>query len=268
MKKLPFLPYRKKIKTIYARFRKKNIFMLSAGVAFYAFLSLFPFFILIIYISSLIFKDSHVLDNIEKNIRIFPPAVAEIFKGNLEYILESSEIVSVISFFFLIYFAFKVFSGVELALNTLYGTTGIRNGIFGKLKAFVFFLISALFLILLFLFGNVFLVLSAKLEAVPLFKSYYFVLLGELIVVTFFFALSYTFLSFKKLKFKDALIGGFVAAVLWEILKNIYGLYISSISRYFLLYGSIGSIVFLLIWLYYSVLVFLLGAEVSIEVER
>ena len=73
--------------------------MLSAGVSFYAFLSLFPFFILIIYISSLFLKDSQILDNIEKNIRIFPPAVAEIFKGNLESILESSEIVSIISLY-------------------------------------------------------------------------------------------------------------------------------------------------------------------------
>lgn len=258
----------KNIKDVYFRFKTKNIFLLSAGVAFYAFLSLFPFFILIITISSYVFKDSSLLDNIEKNIRIFPPAVAEIFNENLAYILESSEIVSLVSFFFLIYFAFKVFSGIELALNTLNGTTGIRSGIFGKTKAFVFFLISAFLLILLFLFSNVLMVLSAKLENVPLFKSYHFILLGELIVVTFFFSLSYKFLSFRKLKFKDALVGALAAAVLWEILKNIYGLYISSISRYFILYGSIGSIVFLLIWLYYSVLVFLLGAEISIAVER
>lgn len=242
--------------------------MLAAGVSFYAFLSLFPFFILIIFISSLIFKDANVLDNIEKHIRIFPPAVAEIFRGNLEYILEGSEVISVVSFFFLIYFAFKIFSGLELALNTLYGATGIRKGWFGKLKAFIFFLISAFVLILLFLSGNVFLVLTAKLENLTLMKAYYLVLLGDLVVVTFFFALSYKFLSFKKLRFKDALTGGVVAGVLWELLKNIYGLYISSIKRYFILYGSIGSVVFLLIWLYYSVLVFLLGAEISKEIER
>ena len=91
---------------------------------------------------------------------------------------------------------------------------------------------------------------------------------GDLVVITLFFSLSYMFLSFRKLKFKDALIGGFVAAFLWEILKNIYGLYISSINRYFILYGTIGSIVFLLIWLYYSVLIFLIGAEISIEIKN
>lgn len=256
------------LKAIHIRFKNKNIFMLSAAVSFYAFLSIFPFFILIIYVSSLIFKDTHVLDNIEKNIRIFPPAVAEIFKGNLEYILESSEIISIISFFFLVYFAFKVFNGIEIALNSLHGATGIRKGWFGKLKAFFFFLISALFLILLFLFGNVFFVLSSKLEKLPFVKFYSFVILGDLVVITLFFALTYMFLSFKKLKFKHALIGGFAAAVFWEIIRNIYGIYISSISRYFILYGSIGTIVFFLIWLYYSVLVFLLGAEISFELGQ
>lgn len=242
--------------------------MLAAGVSFYAFLSLFPFFVLTVFISSFFFKDVNVLDGIEKHIRIFPQAVADVFRANLEYILEGSEIVSVVSFLFLIYFAFKIFSGIELALNTLYGATGIRKGLFGKLRAFVFFLISAFVLIVLFLFGNVFLVLTSKLESLPLLRSYSLVLLGDLAVVTLFFALSYKFLSFRKLKFKDALIGGFVAAVLWEIMKNIYGLYISSIKRYFILYGSIGSVVFLLIWLYYSVLVFLFGAEISIEIEH
>ncbi|MFC2161181.1 YihY/virulence factor BrkB family protein [Acidobacteriota bacterium] len=256
------------LKTLYERFKNKNIFMLSAGVSFYAFLSLFPFFILILFISSLFFKDSQILDNIEKNIRIFPPAVAEIFKGNLESILESSEIISFISLFFLIYFAFKVFSGIELALNSLYGTTGIRKGWYGKIRAFISFLISVLLIFLLFLFSNVYLVLSSKLESLPFLKSYIFVVLGDLAVITFFFALSYRFLSFRKLKFKDALIGGFVAAVLWEILRNIYGLYISSIDRYFILYGTVGSIVFLLIWIYYSVLVFLLGAEISIGIKN
>ncbi|MCJ7579187.1 MAG: YihY/virulence factor BrkB family protein, partial [Candidatus Aminicenantes bacterium] len=161
-----------------------------------------------------------------------------------------------------------VFSGIELALNSLYGTTGIRKGWFGKLRAFISFLISVLFIVLLFLFGNVFLVLSSKLDKLPLLKSYSFVVLGDLVVITLFFALSYRFLSFRKLKFKAALGGGFVAAVLWEILRNIYGLYISSINRYFILYGTIGSIVFLLIWLYYSVLVFLIGAEISIEIKQ
>lgn len=257
----------KDLRAIYIRFRKKNIFLLAAGVSFYGFLSLFPFFVLIIFISSLFFKETIVLENIQRYIRIFPPEVADIFQGNLINILENSEFISIISFLFLLYFAFKIFSGIELALNNLFGTTGIKIGWFGKLRAFVFFLLTSLVLILLFLFGNVFLVLIKKMESLTLMNSYYLVFFGDLLVVTLFFALSYKFLSFRKLKFKKALFGAAVAAVFWEILKNIYGLYISSISRYFLLYGSIGSIVFLLIWIYYSVLIFLLGAEICFEID-
>jgi hypothetical protein len=130
----------KNLRSIHARFRHRNIFMLAAGVSFYAFLSLFPFFILIVFISSLFFKDTAVLDNIQRYIRIFPQDVAEIFQGNLVYILENSEFISVLSFLFLLYFAFKIFSGIELAVNNLYGATGIRKGWFGKLRAFILFL--------------------------------------------------------------------------------------------------------------------------------
>lgn len=255
------------LRSIYVRFKQSNIFLLAAGVSFYGILSLFPFFILILFFSSLFFKDSVVLENIQRYIRIFPPEVSDIFLGNLAYIMENSEVISFISFLFLLYFAFKIFSGIELALNNLYGATGIRNGWFGKLRAFAFFLVSSLVLILLFLFGNVFLVLAAKLENLNLMKSFYLVFLGDVLVLTLFFSLSYKWLSARKLKFKNALVGAAVAAFLWEILKNVYGLYISSIGRYVLLYGSIGSIVFLLIWIYYSVLIFFLGAEICIEID-
>ena len=255
------------LRAIYSRFRQRNIFMLAAGVSFYAFLSLFPFFILVIFVSSLFFKDTVVIENIQRYIRIFPADVADVFQGNLIYILENSEFISIISFLFLLYFAFKIFSGIELALNNLYGATGIRSGWFGKLRAFVFFLLSSLVLILLFLSGNLFLVLTTKIEKLTLMKSFYLILLGDVLVVTLFFSLSYKFLSFRKIRFKDALIGAAVAAVLWEIMKNVYGLYISSISRYVLLYGTIGSIVFLLVWIYYSVLIFLFGAEICFEIN-
>jgi membrane protein len=87
------------------------------------------------------------------------------------------------------------------------------------------------------------------------------------VIETFFFALSYKFLSRRKLSFRRALKGGFVATILWEILKHIFGVYIVRINLYSVIYGSIGSLILLLLWIYYSILVYLLGAEVIVEME-
>ena len=93
------------------------------------------------------------------------------------------------------------------------------------------------------------------------------ILLGHVAVETFFFALSYKFLSRRKLSFKSVLVGGLTATILWEILKHIFGVYIVRIKLYSVIYGSIGSLILLMLWLYYSILVYLLGAEIAMELE-
>jgi membrane protein len=208
-------------------------------------------------------KDTAAIERAREYLRIFPPVVFDTFIGNLESILTSGQVFSVISFLFLIYFAFKVFNSLEHALNIIYETNQVRKEWKAKLKAFMFFLVTSFVLVFLFISGSVYLVLAAKLERIPLVKSYYVLLMGDIAVETLFFSLSYKYLSNRKLSLKNALVGGFVATVLWEILKHIFGIYIVSLNRYSIIYGSIGSIILLQLWLYYSILAYLFGAEVS-----
>jgi len=167
----------------------------------------------------------------------------------------------------LIYFAFKVFTHLEKALSQIFRTEESRRGWKANLRSFAFFLFTAFILLLLFVTGNTFLVLSAKLEEIPVVSSYIVILLGYVAAETVFFALSYIYVARGKLSFKKAIIGGMVATVLWEVLKHIFGIYIVRIKIYSIIYGSIGSLILLQLWLYYTVLVYLFGAEVSVGLE-
>ena len=257
----------RKIKKVIQKFKEKKIFTLASSVAFYAFLSLFPFFILVISFSSLFLKEALIQEKIRNYFRIFPRSVADTFVGNIESMLESGEVFSMISFVFLLYFSFKVFSHLEEALSIIFGTTKIRIGWVEKLKAFLFFLFTALLLLVLFILEGAFLLLASNLEKIPIIRSYYIILVGNFIAEASFFSFSYKYFSLKKLRFKNLVIGGIVAAVLWEILKHIFGIYIASINRYLIIYGSIGSIILLQLWLYYSFLVYLFGAEISADLN-
>jgi membrane protein len=257
-----------KIKTIFIKFREKDIFTLAAAVAFYAFLSVFPFLIMLLYASSLFLKEAVSVDKIKLYLRLFPPSVIDTVIANLENILRSGQILSLISFLFLIYFAFNVFTHLEQALNKIFSVDKIIGGWKATLKAFSFFLITAFVLLVSFFTGNTFLILAAKLERIPLVNSYVVILLGHVVVESFFLALSYKFLSRRKLSFKSVMAGGLAATILWEILKHIFGVYIVRIKLYSVLYGSIGSLILLMLWLYYSILVYLLGAEIAMELEE
>ena len=269
--RLDLIPMKKKylpnIRMIIHKFREKDIFTLAAAVAFYAFLSLFPFLIMLIYASSLFLKEAVTVEKIKLYLRLFPPSVIDTVIANLENILESGQILSLISFPFLIYFAFNGFSRLEQAINKISKRDKKIKSWKATLKAFLFFLVTSFVLLVSFLSGNTFLVLAAKLDRIPLINSYVVILVGHMAVETFFFALSYKFLSQRKLSFKSVVIGGLAATIFWEILKHIFGIYIVRINLYSVIYGSIGSLILLMLWLYYSILIYLLGAEIAMELE-
>ncbi len=62
--------------------------------------------------------------------------------------------------------------------------------------------------------------------------------------------------------------GAVVAAVLFEIARHFFAFYIEHFGSYQLIYGSLGAIVILLVWIYYSAFIMLLGAEVGSELNH
>jgi membrane protein len=81
-------------------------------------------------------------------------------------------------------------------------------------------------------------------------------------LIAFMFAAIYRFMPDARVAWKDAAIGGFLTALLFNIGKFFIGLYIgqSSVAS---VYGAAGSIVTLLLWIYYSSLIFFFGAELT-----
>ena len=69
--------------------------------------------------------------------------------------------------------------------------------------------------------------------------------------------------------FRDVWLGALLAAIAWVILKEIFALYLgSSLVDFNATYGSIGTVVILLLWIYVSTLIILIGAEFTSETYR
>lgn len=77
------------------------------------------------------------------------------------------------------------------------------------------------------------------------------------------FTMLYKLVPDCKVKWAHAFLGGTIAVFVFEIAKSIFALYLSYFQTYELLYGALAAIPILLIWIYLTWLIVLIGAEIA-----
>ncbi|NLC55524.1 MAG: YihY/virulence factor BrkB family protein [Armatimonadetes bacterium] len=79
------------------------------------------------------------------------------------------------------------------------------------------------------------------------------------------FVLCYLVLPNARVGWRPALLGGLVGGILWELTKQGFALYVANFADYnrSSIYGYLGGLVFLVMWVYYSAAILLFGAEVA-----
>ena len=80
------------------------------------------------------------------------------------------------------------------------------------------------------------------------------------LVSSFLFSLMFKILPDAKIRWKDVLFGGFITAVFFTLGKLAIGFYLGK-SNLTTLYGAAGSIIIIMLWVYYSSIILYLGAE-------
>jgi len=84
---------------------------------------------------------------------------------------------------------------------------------------------------------------------------------------TVLFSLAYKYIPQNQVLWRQALIAGLITTVLFLVGKEVIGLYLGN-SAIGASYGSAGSVIVLLTWIFYSTLVIFSGAQISVLVER
>jgi membrane protein len=93
----------------------------------------------------------------------------------------------------------------------------------------------------------------------------YVVALGATVLVT---GLMYYAGPNRPMKFSSVWPGAILATVLWGLATSVFGLYVRHIANYNVLYGSIGAVIALLVWMYVLAVISLLGCEYNSVLER
>jgi membrane protein len=89
-----------------------------------------------------------------------------------------------------------------------------------------------------------------------------------LAVSTLAFSLAYIILPNIKVPWKQAFPGAILAAILFELLKIGFAWYATNLATFNVVYGSLGTVIAVMLWIYLSAIVLLIGAEFTTEIDR
>lgn len=245
---------------------------MGAALSYYTVFSLAPMLLIVIGVAGLVFGADAARGEIVAQLR---GLMGEQGAVAVEELLKSASdpgqgiLATIIGFATLLVGATAVFAELQSSLDRIWRTPAPinENGIWGMIRTR--FLSFGLILGLGFLM-IVSLVLSAALAALGNWWGSYlgnweFVLQAlnfvfSFAVVTVMFAAIYKFMPHAKIEWPNVWVGAIVTALLFTIGKFLIGLYIgkSGVASGF---GAAGSFAVLLVWVYYSAQIFLLGAE-------
>lgn len=254
---------------------ENNVSIVSAGVAFYAFLAIFPAIMALISIYGLAVSPEQIQQQIEQLSSMMPQEAFSVLEDRIDnFISTPGEALgwgTAIGILFSLWSANKgtksLFTGIEIA----YGTPNDRN--FFKENALTLsFTLGAIILVILcmaIIVGFPAFVdqlnLPSGLETTIGWARW--IILA--IIVVFYFALAYKYAPARKgPTMKWVYIGAIFATVLWLIASWGFSYYVSNFGNYGELYGSISAVVVLLMWLYLTSFIILIGAEVNSESEH
>ncbi len=256
-----------------AGFAKHNVLRLSASLSFYTMFSLGPMMLLIVYISGLFWgqkaTEGTVYEQISGVIGEKPALQIQELIRNAS--VTGTDFMAIIGMAILILAATSAFNEMHNSINTIWSLRVKKGrGFLQMLKSRLisFLLISgiAILLFLFLLFSSLFEgFLKTIQEMFPHFSVTLFYVLNIVFLlfsVSLLFAFIYKFLPDAYIRWKDVIAGAIFASFLFLIGKFGFSFYISN-SNIGNSYGSAGSFVVLLMWIYYSATMLYFGAEFS-----
>jgi len=247
----------------------------ASSIAFSFFMAVFPmvivFFTLIPFVPIDNFQDI-LLNFIDE---ILPPQTQEIINSTLVDIIERprSGLLS-ITFVLAIYFATNGFDSIIEAFNTTYHTMESRTWLKQKLiSSLLFFIISVIVIISIAVIttGSHFLKFLVEQNILTSSITYY-LLVGVkwlILIAMFFFTISFIYYlaPAKASKFRFISAGSSLATFLSLIASLAFNYYVQNFSSYNALYGSIGTLLIILVWIYFNAIILLIGFELNASIH-
>jgi membrane protein len=257
--------------------------IMASAISFYAILSLIPFVLLffsiigyvVVHIGAGFSDEQELYSHLEEYIQAAVPFLTSDILKELREITIRRQTFGISGLGALIFTAWSVFSTLELAFSKVFNTKRRRSMVVSNLL-FIVFVVA---LGLVFLAVHYVVVVGQSLflgSDLPLGEQlqkwvvhYAWLRVGvTMAAVTIVFMVLLKYFSKEKVHTRYAFWGGLVFSSLWMIAIQVFGYYLRNVASYSMLYGSLATLITIVIWIYYSACVLLLSAEFTDVLQR
>ncbi len=267
------------VKELFRRYGKDQCPAYAAALSFFSILSIVPMLVVALAALAFVFQDPaeavHRLQRVIANIlpgnyagkaaeQIMQQANVE---SSVKGLIATRGIAGVIGLLSLVWASMQIFVNGAPAMNAAFEVEEKRGWIKLRLIAFGLLLgAGALFLLSLAPSSGPEFLRNLKIpwlglpQHVPWYIEALFWLVALALNMTM-FALIYRFLPNAPATWRESFVGGLVAGLLWEMAKQGFSYYLAHFNSYNKVYGTLGGLIVLVLWIYYTSMILLLGAE-------
>lgn len=206
-------------------------------------------------------------------IQVFPTSVDSLITSIVNQVYNQSTGVIPVTIIVALWSAGKGVLAITTGLNCVYKCRETRNYIFLRIRATIYtlmFLVVILLLLILSVFGNSLNIFIA--EHVPIMKRFADKLIEVRIIITpvvliVFSLLSYKFLPNRRDKLLRQLPGAVFTSIGGMVVSWIFSVYVDIFKGFSSMYGSLTTIVLIMLWMYFCMYSLLLGGELNMWVK-
>lgn len=274
LEKIEDNPIYKFFEKIYTETSKAHIFLIASGISFNILLYVIPLMLMVVYVITIFFEAEYSLKLIDKLLKealprkLYNKEYFEIIKTEINYLFEYRSYFGIFGIAIILWLSSALVSSLRYGLNLIFE---IKEGTFGFLYRFKDVFVTILFTILILLYAFVLPILKLVLNFIDQiefeFIRYYlsgFVINSITIsIAVVLYLLIYRLVPSRNIGLKLIISSTTLTVLFQELFSYFFTIYIDQFNSFGKVYGSLGIIIAIAVWLYYSSLIILFSSILS-----
>jgi membrane protein len=251
-----------------------NDLTFASSIAYYALLSLFPFFLLALAILANVTGNDADREVVIGFVLRYFPRQFEFVNNQLQAMQSAGLRLGVFGSILMVWAAMGVFSTITNAVNHAWGVDKQPSYLKHKLMAFIMLVTASLLLLVGLLLVSAINVVEARWFAVIVTRAPGLLVLqgwaiksASTIIFIVLVGLIFYFVPNASVRFRDVWVGAVLTGLLWRVALAGFSRYVRDLNR-FSVHGSIAAVVVFLVWVYISAVILLYGVEVTAAYAR